>query len=111
MLADVPVSELVLGTIGKFWQATGGSPPGRVRTAAYFLSFDQPDYAKAVMNFAVVDRKYRIGCRVRTETRIHIPDTRARRKFAAYWFFIRPGSALIRRVWLRAIKKRAEQRN
>ncbi|HYW41393.1 MAG TPA: hypothetical protein VE959_00970 [Bryobacteraceae bacterium] len=28
--------------------------------------------------------------------------------FAAYWRMIYPGSALIRRMWLRAIKRRAE---
>jgi hypothetical protein len=31
----------------------------------------------------------------------------ARRGFAAYWRVIYPGSALIRRMWLRAIARRA----
>jgi hypothetical protein len=43
-----------------------------------------------------------------TETRVFAKTAAARRKFALYWFFIRPGSGFIRRMWLRAIKKRAE---
>jgi hypothetical protein len=45
-----------------------------------------------------------------TETRIYATDTSARKKFAAYWRVIYPGSALIRVMWLRAIRGRAEQR-
>ncbi len=36
-------------------------------------------------------------------------DAQARRRFACYWRVIYPGSALIRRMWLRAVKKRAEE--
>jgi hypothetical protein len=35
-------------------------------------------------------------------------DTAARQRFAAYWRVIYPGSALIRRMWLRAIARRTE---
>jgi len=35
-------------------------------------------------------------------------DARARRRFKVYWFFVHPGSALMRRMWLRAVKRRAE---
>jgi hypothetical protein len=40
---------------------------------------------------------------------VHATDDSARRKFARYWRVIYPGSALIRRMWLRAIKLRAER--
>jgi hypothetical protein len=40
--------------------------------------------------------------------RIAATDVRARRRFAAYWVVVRPGSGLIRLLWLRAVKKRAE---
>jgi hypothetical protein len=43
-----------------------------------------------------------------TETRVFAADPRARRAFAAYWRMIYPGSALIRVMWLRAIRLRAE---
>jgi len=35
------------------------------------------------------------------------PTAPRRRRFAAYWRLIYPGSALIRRSWLRAIRQRA----
>lgn len=46
--------------------------------------------------------------KVRHETRVYAPDPSARKKFAAYWRIIYPGAALIRRTWLRSIKRRAE---
>lgn len=42
-----------------------------------------------------------------TETRVFASTPAARRAFAVYWRLIYPGSALIRRTWLRAIKRRA----
>jgi hypothetical protein len=61
----------------------------------------------AAMNFLVTPDA-RGGSNVSTETRVHAatgPDARA---FAVYWRIIRPGSDIIRRSWLRAIKRRAE---
>jgi len=107
LLDEAPGRELVVGTIGQFWKLTGGSSP-RVATAREFLAFDQPDYARAAMNFSLSERPGG-AMTLRTETRIHIPDAAARKRFAAYWRVIRPGSALIRRSWLVAIKRRAEQ--
>lgn len=43
-----------------------------------------------------------------TETRVYATDATARKKFAWYWRVIYPGSALIRVMWLRAIRDRAE---
>jgi hypothetical protein len=43
-----------------------------------------------------------------TETRVWAADPPARRRFRLYWLAIRPFSGLIRRLWLRAIKRRAE---
>jgi hypothetical protein len=43
-----------------------------------------------------------------TETRVFAVDPQATRAFAAYWRMIYPGSALIRVMWLRAIRLRAE---
>jgi hypothetical protein len=44
---------------------------------------------------------------VSTETRVFANSASARRRFARYWRVIYPGSALIRRMWLRAVEKRA----
>jgi hypothetical protein len=108
LLAEEPGRELVLGLIGQFWKLTGGSFP-RTAGPEEFRAFDRPDHAKAVINFHVGDPQPDGTTRVRTETRIQATDPKARRKFAAYWRVIYPGSALIRKSWLRAIEKRAER--
>jgi hypothetical protein len=46
--------------------------------------------------------------RLETETRVLATGPRAKRRFAVYWFVIRPGSGLIRREMLRAVARRAE---
>ena len=63
--------------------------------------------ARAVMNFHVEDAG---GGRSRlvTQTRVATSDARSERVFARYWRMIYPGSAFIRRMWLRAIRARAE---
>jgi len=70
-------------------------------------ALDDPGYAKATMNFLITESES--GCVVTTETRVHATDARSRRRFGMYWLAIYPGSALIRRMWLRAIKRRAER--
>src|SRR5713226_39047 len=65
-----------------------------------------PKAVIATMNFRVTtDRE---GSLLSTETRVFANGDSARRQFAVYWRLIRPGSDIIRRMWLRAIKKRAE---
>ena len=64
-------------------------------------------YAIAIMNFVVTPRADGT-CAVSTETRVFATDESARRRFAAYWRLINLGSAFIRVMWLRAIKRRAE---
>jgi hypothetical protein len=44
-----------------------------------------------------------------TETRVFADTPAASRSFGAYWHTIYPGSSLIRSMWLRAIKARAER--
>lgn len=60
----------------------------------------------AAMNFAVKPDGNG-GSLVTTETRVFSSTDAARRRFAMYWRVIYPGSALIRRMWLRAIERRA----
>ena len=59
------------------------------------------------MNFHV--RAVDGGTLLTTETRIKGTDEEARRRFRRYWRVVMPGSALIRRAWLRAIRRRAER--
>ena len=98
--------EVVVGTIGRFWQPC--PVHADVADAAAFDAFDTPGWAKAVMNFTVTGIA---GGRTRlvTETRIAATDAAARRRFGLYWMVVHPGSAIIRRTWLRAVKRRAER--
>lgn len=107
LLAEETNRELVLGTIGQFWKLEGGASV-RISNPQEFLAFDRPEYAKATLNFSL-EEQVAGHYRLRTETRIHVPDPQARRKFAAYWRVIYPGSALLRRMWLRAVRRRAER--
>jgi hypothetical protein len=47
-------------------------------------------------------------CRVTTETRVQATDKAARSTMSKYWRLIYPGSGLIRRAMLDAIRVRAE---
>jgi hypothetical protein len=102
VLAERP-DELVFGVVGRFWTLDGGVE--RV-AAGDFVTFAEPGFAKAVFNFHV--REVAGGTVLTTETRIKGTDERARRTFRRYWRLVMPGSAAIRRAWLRAIRKRAE---
>ena len=81
--------------------------PKPASSAEEFLS--RPgSLARAVMNFHVADEGGGMT-RLITQTRISAQGAAAERRFAAYWRVIYPGSAFIRRMWLRAIRDRAEQ--
>lgn len=107
MLAESPDQELVLGTVGQFWSLRGGSSFS-VSTPAEFVGFNQPGHAKAVLNFHLMEME--VGrVELSTETRILTLDPASRRRFGLYWRVIYPGSALIRRMWLRAIRRHSER--
>jgi len=100
-LADDAPREFVVGTVV-------GWPPG-VRgtiTPEMFQKPLPPGFALATMNFVVTSDGER-GSVVSTETRVFANSVSARRRFAAYWRVIYPGSAIIRQMWLRAIERRA----
>lgn len=101
-LADDPPRELVVGTIVAAPPGAGGAV-----TPEVFRKPMPPGYALATMNFLVRPNRSG-GSLVSTETRVFATSDGARRRFAVYWRVIYPGSALIRRMWLRAIKRRAE---
>ena len=108
LLAEETSRDLVLGTIGQFWRLRGGLSP-QIADAEEFLTFDRADYAKATLSFHVGEDRGEGCVEVTTETRIYIPDPVTRRKFAVYWRLVHPGSAFLRRMWLRAVKRWAEQ--
>lgn len=99
VLAEEAPHEIVIGTI----VAAPAAPRPRV-TPALFKS-PPPGFALGAVNFVVTPDGAH-GSVVTTETRVFASDRRSRRRFAAYWRIIYPGSALIRRMWLRAIARR-----
>jgi hypothetical protein len=102
VLEDVHGEGVVLGLTGQFWRLRGNLDPPGPRTAEDFLAYSQPDVCKAVFDL-------RVGpLSLSTETRVHVEDPDARRKFRRYWFVIRPFSGLIRILLLRAARRRAE---
>jgi hypothetical protein len=99
LLHEEPGREVVVGTIVC---CEARSP---VRTREEFWA-TRGSVARAVMNFHLEERQGSV--QVVTQTRVHVTDRVAERRFGAYWRVIYPGSALIRRMWLRAIRERAE---
>jgi hypothetical protein len=102
VLDDIPEEGIVLGLTGQFWRLLGADrDPARPTTAEEFLAYDRADTCKAVIDF-------RVGASsLSTETRVHVADAAARRKFRRYWFVVRPFSGLIRILLLRAARRRA----
>ena len=107
LLEDAPGEGLVLGITGQFWRLRGGSVTDRPRTAEEFAAYKRPDVAKAVMDLRVV-AVGETASLLTTETRVHVPDQRARRTFSRYWRVVRPFSGLTRILLLRAARRRAE---
>jgi hypothetical protein len=112
-LAEVTPREIVFGlivpgTIGRVWQKSSAlnTVPADDRE---FLAFNHQDYVRVVANLLVEDTDKEGFVIVRTESRCHALSPQALKNFTPYWRTIRPFSGLIRRVWLRGIKRRAEQ--
>jgi hypothetical protein len=108
VLAERSDEELVLGIVGKFWKPRG-EISRRVRTADQFREFDDLAAARAAMNFRISPKANGHGVLLSTETRISVPDRGSRRRFGMYWRIISPGSGVLRRAWLLAVKRRAEK--
>ena len=106
-LAEEPGREIVFGLVGQFWKLTGGEAP-HIPDQEAFLAYNDPTFGKVAANLLVTDgANGRTRCS--TETRVYVPEPSTRRKFAFYWWIISTGSALIRVLWLQAIKRKAEQ--
>src|SRR5437660_2702727 len=100
VLVEKPAKEIVLGVTGKFWRPTDTLSPFNRE------DFDRPvppGLARAIWNFSLSesgDGKTILF----TETRVICGDVSSRRKFRAYWFFVRPFSGLIRQLMLRKVR-------
>lgn len=103
-LAEIPGREFVMGAVVI---APQGVKLAARPTPQSFKALTRPGFAKAVMSFTIQPQG-KGTCLLRTETRVHATDPASRDTFARYWRVIAPGSLLIRQMWLRAIKVRAE---
>jgi hypothetical protein len=103
LIAETPGVELVLVT---FVAAPQGAR-SLEWTRDAFVSLGEPGFAKAAMNFRV-EAAGPGRTILHTDTRVFATDPRTLRAFTIYWRTIAPGSDLIRRAWLCAIKRRAE---
>jgi hypothetical protein len=98
--------EIVLGMAGQPWKGLDGP---RITGTRQYAEFREPGSVKVAVNLRVDNAGD--GCSlVTTETRVLGIDDSGRRTMARYWRFIVPGSGLIRRQWLDAIRNRAEGR-
>ena len=105
-LGNVPDRDLVLGIVEGMSPAGQHRPP-RPSSPEEFASFDEPGCVKIGFDFHV-DNTRGGWTQLSTETRVLATDEAARWRFGIYWSLIHPGSALIRRGWLEAIRQRAE---
>lgn len=107
LLAEEKDKELVVGVSGRFWRPVDNLLPFRRE------DFDgpvAPGTARGVWNFHLGDAGPGRTL-LTTETRVACGDAASRRKFAAYWFFVRPFSGLIRIVMLRSVARECERRS
>ncbi|MEJ8811375.1 hypothetical protein WKW77_09885 [Variovorax ureilyticus] len=97
--------EIAFGLVGRFWQRDYGLV-ALAHPKLEFAGFSEPGLAKLVLNLStepLADGRTRLV----TETRVHCIDGSAMRRFAPYWWLIRPVSALIRRRLLARIRDAA----
>jgi hypothetical protein len=108
ILVEEPGREVVVGTVGKFHDLLDQQPVP-IRGADEFARFDDPCYQKLAMGWRVRSDE-EDGCEFVMEHRTHALSPGSRRKFALYWWLmIKAGSAVLSRMLLRAVKRRAER--
>lgn len=103
-VAAEPPHALVLGLEGRFWRV---APTVRPVDAAKAAQPVPPGLARALWSFelrALAPARTELV----TETRVACGDAASRRRFRRYWWIVRPGSGLLRRLILRAVRRAAE---
>jgi hypothetical protein len=105
ILGEQEGQETAFGAVGKFWQ---GTIEWRDVPLIHFARFAEPGYGKIACNFSV--RPY--GPRrtlLSYECRVATTDEQARRKFARYWWIVRPFVGHIMRATLATIRGDAQR--
>ena len=99
---------IVPGKIGRVWNKESGTVPP-VTSSAEFIAFKDPGYLLVIANMLFKETDTLGMVTVYTESRTKGLSPRAVKDFTPYWRIIRPWSGLIRRLWLRGIKRIAEK--
>jgi len=105
-LEAVPGREVVFAVLGPFWRWGRGSVPPRVARTPAELRQALADGAMAALGSYGVEAAAS-GTVLWTETWVHAPRPAQRAAFLAYWLVVGPFSAWIRRLMLRAARRRA----
>ncbi len=103
-LAEVEGRELVFGAIGKVWQS---DIDWKTVPRDEFQAFDEPDFAKIVVNFSV--RHYGLTRTLLSyEARTRGTDAEARKKFLRYWWIVDRFVSYVMRAAVKTAKELAE---
>jgi hypothetical protein len=98
-------SAVAFGLTGAFWRADYGLL--EIDSPEAFKATVSMDICRLVMSFDV-DVNVSGASVLSTETRVFCPTPAVRRRFAPYWYIIRPVSGLIRRRMLARVRRQAE---
>ena len=106
LFGERPGQEIAFGAVGKFWQS---NIEWRDVAVDEFRDFDDPGWGKIAVAFVTTpygEHRTILTYDCRTAT----TDPESRRKFAKYWWLVRPFVAHIMRATLRAAGADAELR-
>lgn len=104
ILDEVPGRTVVLGTIGRPWDAAAPRPPF---TPASFTRFGGPGYVKTAVSFETLPRTGG-GTRLTVEWRMLPTDVDAMRRLGRYWMVARPFAQLAAKTGLPRIGLEAD---
>ena len=107
VLSSEPPSSVVFGGLLQPWRLSGGERPPAL-DAEGLRAWSAPRWVKVAMDFRLTPGGD--GTTLSSETRVLATDPATRRRFAAYWLVVGPGSTAIRWELLTAVQVRAEAR-
>ncbi len=103
MLQEDPPHEYVVGGL-----VSPRLKAVAITSTEHFLEFQEPEAMKLAWNFILKPGDG--DTVVTTETRVLCLGSKMKRKFAVYWFFIRPFSGLVRLEMLRGLRRESRHR-
>ncbi|MEU4524617.1 nitroreductase/quinone reductase family protein [Amycolatopsis sp. NPDC024027] len=106
-LGETPGREVVLGAVGRFWQPDIEWYDVQGMTPDDFAGFTEPGWGRIAAGLSL--RPYGPSRTLVTyEARTATTDSRSARRFARYWWLVRPFARTVMRAALRTIRQDAE---